>query len=375
MRGRVLTISAIALALATGGFTLRYRDGDQSVAVGPAPTVVDMVTITTAAPTTTEPPTTSPSTVPPTTKARVTTTRATRPTVTAPKAQPAAAVKPVSPSPSESASGLPASFAGLGTWVDVFDFNPAHTNGQPPAVSPATVDTMADAGVRTLYLQSARPNDPLAPGDLVSPDLLAQFLTRAHARGMRVVAWYLPHFADVSDDMRHLSAMLAFKANGRGFDGIGLDIEWRAAVPDAAARGAQLVELSRQLNAAAGALPVGAIVLPPVVTDVINPAYWPGFPWESIKPYYDAWLPMGYWTNRRAGTPDRDAYHHTTDNIRLLRQHLGDVPIHFVGGIGNAATAADYAGFVQALAENGIAGRSIYDWATTGAGPMAALKG
>ncbi|MGH9181379.1 MAG: hypothetical protein ACRDY5_06655, partial [Acidimicrobiales bacterium] len=205
--------------------------------------------------------------MPPTTKARVTTTRATRPTVTAPKAQPAAAVKPVSPSPSESASGLPASFAGLGTWVDVFDFNPAHTNGQPPAVSPATVDTMADAGVRTLYLQSARPNDPLAPGDLVSPDLLAQFLTRAHARGMRVVAWYLPHFADVSDDMRHLSAMLAFKANGRGFDGIGLDIEWRAAVPDAAARGAQLVELSRQLNAAAGALPVGAIVLPPVVTD------------------------------------------------------------------------------------------------------------
>jgi len=264
-------------------------------------------------------------------------------------------------------------YTGAGTWIDVFDFHPPHTNGKPD-VTPPDVDRMAAAGVRTIYLQAARPEDPRAPGDLVAPDLLGQFLTRAHARGIRVVAWYLPHLSNLDDDMRHITATLTFSWGGHRFDGFGLDIEWRAAVPDHAARSAQLVELSRRIREAAGDRPVSAIVLPPVVTDVVNPAFWPGFPWAAIAPYYDVWLPMGYWTNRTSSSGWRDAARYTTENVRLLRQHLGDVPIHAIGGIGDAATDADYEAFGRVCVEQGLVGCSVYDWATSGPSPLPELR-
>lgn len=263
-------------------------------------------------------------------------------------------------------------FDRVGTWIDVFDFSPAHTNARPPVV-PADVDRMADAGVRTLYLQAARPDDPKAPGDLVDPELLRRFTTRAHARGLRVVAWYLPHFANLDDDMRHLSAMLAFRAAGRPFDAIGLDIEWRTAVPDVAARSARLVELSRRLHEAAQGRPLAAIVLPPVLLEVVNPAFWPGFPWAAIKPFYDAWLPMSYWTNRTVASGFRDAHRNTLSDVARLRSHLGDVRIHVVGGIGDTATEADYAGFASALDEVAVSGRSVYDWVTGGPAAVGAI--
>jgi hypothetical protein len=264
-------------------------------------------------------------------------------------------------------------YTGAGTWIDVFDFHPPHSNGKPE-VTPADVDRMAAAGVRTIYLQSARPEDPRAPGDLIDPDLLGQFLARAHARGVRVVAWYLPHLSDLDADMRHITATLAFSSGGHRFDGFGLDIEWRAAVPDHTQRSAQLVELSRRIRAEAGDRPVSAIVMPPVQIDIVNPSFWPGFPWAAIAPYYDVWLPMGYWTNRTRASGWRDAARYTSENVHMLRQHLaGDVPIHFIGGIGDAATADDYEAFARVCAEQALIGCSVYDWATSRASPLAAL--
>jgi len=264
-------------------------------------------------------------------------------------------------------------YAGPGTWVDVFDFHPPHSNGKPE-VTPADVDRMAAAGVRTIYLQSARPEDPAAPGDVIDPGLLGRFLARAHARGMSVVAWYLPHLSNLDEDMRHITATMAFESGGHRFDGFGLDIEWRAGVADHAARSAQLVELSRRIRAAAGDRAVSAIVLPPVVTDVINPGFWPGFPWADITPYYDVWLPMGYWTNRTGSSGWRQADRYTAENIRLLRERVGDVPIHAIGGIGDAATGADYDAFARVCEEQGLLGCSVYDWATSGAAPLPALR-
>ena len=266
-------------------------------------------------------------------------------------------------------------YTGAGTWVDAFDFSPAHSKTGAPTVTPADVDAMAAAGVRTLYIQSARPADPLAPGDLVEPGLLGQFLARAHGRGMRVVAWYLPQLSDLDADLRHVSASLEFSAGGHRFDGFGLDIEWRAGVPDPATRSARLVELSRRIRAVAGERPVSAIVLPPVLTEVVNPAYWPGFPWTGIAPFYDAWLPMGYWTDRTRASGYRDPVLSTVDNLRRLRGHVGDVPIHVIGGIGDTASAADYEAFARVCAEQGLLGCSVYDWDTSGAAPFAGLRG
>ena len=265
-------------------------------------------------------------------------------------------------------------FSRLGTWVDVFDFNPAHAEGEP-SVSPGDVDVMAAAGVRTLYLQAARPQDPRAPGDLTAPELLGEFLRRAHEKDMAVVAWYLPHLSDVADDRRHLDAIVDFRARGHRFDGVGLDIEWRAGVADPAVRSERLVELSRQLREKAAGLPVGAIVLPPVVTDVINTGYWPGFPWQALRGLYDAWLPMSYWTERGRSSPYADARRYTADNVRMVRDHLGDpaAVVHAIGGIGDESSADDYREFLAACEETDVVGWSVYDWDTTDPAAWAVL--
>ncbi|HEX8770941.1 MAG TPA: hypothetical protein VF711_09260, partial [Acidimicrobiales bacterium] len=140
---------------------------------------------------------------------------------------------------------------------------------------------------------------------------------------------------------------------------------------------ARLVDLSRRLRAAAGGLPVSATVMPPVVTDVINPAFWPNFPWHSIAPLFDVWLPMSYWTNRSDDSPYRNAHRYTSDNIRLLREDLGDsgAPVHPIGGIGDKATQEDYEGFVAAANEQGTIGLSMYDFGTTAPGAWPILRG
>ncbi|MDQ4133378.1 MAG: hypothetical protein M3179_09280 [Actinomycetota bacterium] len=310
--------------------------------------------------------TTTTTTLPPTT-----TTVA--PTTTAPRA---AAGPSARPSPRPVPSGGSGPFTGLGAWVDAFDFNPAHTGGNP-TVLPSSVDRMAAAGVRTLYLQVSRPEDPRVPGDLIDPGLLAAFVQRAHANGMLVVGWFLPHLGNLDDDMRHLQAAINFTAGGRGFDAIGLDIEWRESVPSHGDRSARLVELSRRLRTAAAGRPVGAIVMPPVVTDVINPNFWPGYPWRELAPLFDAWLPMSYWTNRSADSGYRDAYRYTADNIRLLRRNLGNpaAPVHAIGGISDKATIGDYERFAAACADGAAIGCSIYEWASAPSEAWAVLRG
>src|SRR3990170_3758475 len=76
-------------------------------------------------------------------------------------------------------------FAGNGTWVSVFA-------GDAVWDHPARhVRRMHAAGVRTLYLQTASSSTPVGT-DLFRRSRLAAFLHAAHARDMRVVAWYLP---------------------------------------------------------------------------------------------------------------------------------------------------------------------------------------
>src|ERR671917_1291541 len=68
-------------------------------------------------------------------------------------------------------------YAGAGAWVDVFDTGAAPGDAVVP---PAAVDEMADAGVRTVFLQAARDDDGEGPPELADPGVLAQFLVRAH---------------------------------------------------------------------------------------------------------------------------------------------------------------------------------------------------
>lgn len=268
------------------------------------------------------------------------------------------------PKPATSRSLDP--YRGLGTWVDVYDFVPAFQKpGEVPAVSVDSVPDMARLGVRTLYLQAAQ-DDTRSAGDVVEPRRVGDMLVAAHAAGMKVVAWYLPHFADVDADLRRLVAMRDFRVRNQRFDAIALDIEWTRDVPDTTLRNERLVDLSRRVREAMRGMAVGAIVYPPVQLDVVNPALWPAFPWRTLSALYDVWLPMSYWTVRSAASPYRDAGRYTSENLAALRTAVGQrAAIHAIGGIADAATARDIDAFVGAAGAGASIGWSVFDFDTT----------
>ena len=257
-------------------------------------------------------------------------------------------------------------YAGYGAWVDVYDYVPAmQGSGQGPEVTPDDVDEMADQGVRTLYLQAAN-DHARTPGPVVDESLVGEFLTRAHERDVRVVGWYVPRFASVARDLAFLEGISSFEVDGHRFDGVAVDIEWTRSVPNARERSERLVELSTQLRGEVGDDPLGAIVLPPVQLEDVNRRMWPGFPWEELAPLYDVWLPMGYWTDRRASSGWRDASRYTVENAARVRSNLGDedAVVHVIGGIGHDATASDLTRFVAAAVDAEAFGASVYDWAS-----------
>ena len=267
-------------------------------------------------------------------------------------------------------------YRGLGTWVDSYDFDPAYVPGDI-TVAPSDLTDMAAHGVRTVFLQSSR-SDRRAIGLVSDPWLLAGFLLAADRTGMAVVAWYLPKWSDDDEDLDRLLAIDRFSVLGRRFDGLAVDIEWNRDGLGAIERSDRLVNLSDRLRRTVGDDPLGAIVMPPVITDEINLAYWPGFPWGEVAPLYDVWLPMGYWSFRSEEHADPAFY--VAQNIRRLRADLDDPEalVHAIGGIGAAdgsalvdpgeplATIDDLAPFVGALVSEGAVGGSIYDWATMG---------
>ena len=268
-------------------------------------------------------------------------------------------------------------YRGLGTWADAFDVDPVYAPGGP-SVSPHDVADMADHGVRTLFLQASR-WDRRASGLVQDPWLQAGFLLAAEKAGVAVVGWYLPRWDDGGDDLARLLAVDRFAVAGRRFDGLAVDIEWNRDELGAIERSDRLVELSDRLRRTVGDDPLGAVVMPPVVTDVINPGFWPGFPWAELAPLYDVWLPMAYWSFRTGDHADPRAY--TAENVVRVRFDLGDpgALVHAVGGIGAAdgtavvdpgeplADVDDLGPFVDALVETGAVGGSVYDWATMGA--------
>ena len=269
-------------------------------------------------------------------------------------------------------------FRGLGTWVDVYDYGPKFqgpTHGLP-AVTPASVDDMARLGVRTLYVQAAQ-DDTRSEGTLVDRALVGAILRRAHSHGVKVVAWYLPHFEDVERDLRYVDAMYRYRTRGERFDGIALDLEWTSDVKDTDRRNQALVALSGRARRLVTDVPLGAIVLEPVLLEDINPAYWPKFPWKRIAPSYDVWMPMSYWTNRTEASGWKDGFRYTSENIARVREHLGqrNAAVSVIGGIADQAGPGDIAGFVRAAKARRSIGWSMYDYATTSSSAWPRLRG
>ena len=246
-------------------------------------------------------------------------------------------------------------YEGLGAWLDVFD-----TDLRRDATK--TVARLVQRGVSTVFLETSSWSRPY---DLQTPDLTGAFLDTAHAAGLRVVAWYLPGFQNAALDTRRSLAAIRFRSAGGGaFDSFALDIE-DATVRDVKARTRRLLALVARVRAAApGPYALGAIVPSPLGM-LLKPDYWPGFPWQRLAATMDVFVPMAYSSYRSLGADGAFAY--AVANVALVRALAGNptVPVHVVGGLAGALTAADVAGFVRGALQQEAVGASLYDAATT----------
>jgi hypothetical protein len=246
-------------------------------------------------------------------------------------------------------------FGGLGTWIDIYD-------GALFAAPERTAQRIAFRGVRTVWVETA--NDS-APADVMRPAQLSLLVDALHARGIRVVAWYLPGHVKPALDVRRSLAMLSFRTQtGGAFDGIALDIE-STKLRNVGLRSQRAVALARRVEQAAGDTPLAIIPFNPRGLER-RPQTWPRFPWAGLAEYADAFAPMIYTGGSLQGF---DAtYGYVTRALRLLRADTGnpDVPIHVVGGVANRLGPDELAGFAAAIQDDGgTVGVSLYDWATT----------
>ena len=246
-------------------------------------------------------------------------------------------------------------FGGLGTWVDIYD-------GAVYAAPERTAQRIASRQVRTVWVETA--NDGAAV-DVVDPVRLGRLVDALQARGIRVVAWYLPGHVKPPLDQRRALAMLSFRtATGGAFDGVALDIE-STKLRNVALRSRRAVTLTRQLRAAAGDVPLAIVPFNPRGLER-RPATWPRFPWADLAASADAFAPMVYTGGALKGF---DAtYGYVTRALRLLRVNTADpdVQIHVVGGVADRLGPEELAGFVAAVEDDGgTIGVSLYDWLTT----------
>lgn len=270
---------------------------------------------------------------------------------------PAPAAGTAAPAPARSP------YAGLGTWLSIYDRKAWRHPEQ-------RVTAMARDGVRTLYLETGNYRQRV---DLHHPSALGRFVDAAHAAGLRVVAWYLPSFANPAQDERRALAAIDFRsAGGEGFDGLALDIE-ATVVRGIPLRNRRLLQLSARLRSSVGpAYPLGAITPSPIG---MAPSYWPRIPYRGLTRSYDAFLPMAYSTLRGIrGEAATQSYVSAT--VAAIRRSAGDpsLPIHLIGGLSGGMHAGETAGFLRAVAACRPLGYSLYSFPGTSPAAWRALR-
>jgi hypothetical protein len=253
-------------------------------------------------------------------------------------------------------------FEGLGTWIDVYD---TALYASPAAVA----SRLAARNVRTAWIETA--NDRSAV-DVVQPTGLGRLVDALHARGIAVVAWYLPGHDNHARDLRRTRAMLTFRTpQGGAFDGIALDVE-SLRNKNVKQRTSRMLDLLARARAEGGGLPVAAITYPPRAFER-HLSWWPGFPWQEIARRVDAFVPMLY---TGGGFKGYDAtYGYVARSLRLLRNAVGTtVSVHAAGGVANRMTAEELKAFNDAVLDDGkVSGWSLYDLQTMTPAAWAAM--
>ena len=272
----------------------------------------------------------------------------------------------VAPAPTAATAAVASidAYRGLGSWVDIYDAKA----WKDPA---AAVADMAGHGVRTLFLETSNSRSSFTIKNTAGA---STFIREAHARGMKVVAWYLPDMKNGSTDYDRIAAAIGFRtSDGQKFDSFALDIE-SSAIKSESARNSALASLSARIRSLVGATyPLGAIIPSPAGL-AKKLGYWDNFPYAAIARAYDVFVPMSYYTYHTKTASG--AYDDTDANVRIIRAQKGcsKIPIHLIGGIDVDSSTAETQAFVRAAVAMRCVGASFYQWSGTSAADWAALS-
>ena len=261
--------------------------------------------------------------------------------------------------PAAASAGRVAPFRGAGSWIDIYDGNGVWN--RPEAV----VDDLAWHGVDTLYIETGNYHFAPAKNNLYRRNQLARFVDAAHVNGIRVVAWYLASLKDHRTDARRAKAAIRFRTHShQRFDGFGLDIESNQ-IRSISKRNAAAVRLSRELRHWGGRRYALGAIVPDSLSTTASYGLWPGFPFRSLRRYYDAFLPMAYSTYRAHG--GSRVYSYTRGNIDLIRRRTGDrrVPVHVIGGVLPKLSGSEANAVVRAANRDRAVGASFYGYVGT----------
>ena len=253
-------------------------------------------------------------------------------------------------------------FRGLGSWVDVYDYslNAWQATG-----------VMQANGVKTVYLQTGRWNSPNASNTAQFTDKakVDWWLHAAHARGMKVVGWYLPAYDDMARDVRRTTMIHTYRT-GRGhrFDGVAIDIEYKGRMKSNAAWNAAVLDHAQRVRKALGySAPIAAITPAPMGMR-LAPKHWEGFPWKGLAKVSNVFMPMGYWTYRTdcATNANHCPHAYTENNVIETRRLTGNwnLLVHAIGGIADKMSVQDSRDFVLGVQHSKAIGGSLYDFNT-----------
>ncbi len=251
-------------------------------------------------------------------------------------------------------------FAGTGVWVDIYD--PYHARPD------AAVAIAARYGVDAIYVETGNSTQALS---VVRKPELRRLVQLAHARGIRVISWYLLDLVRPGRDLRRLIEAARLGPPGDRVDGVGVDIE-ASTVRDPVERTRRLVRVVDALRRARPTLAIGAIIpSPPGMARL--PRYWPGFPYAALRVSSDAFLPMCYASYRSLDVAGTHRYARAC--VDGIREGTGDpdVPIHVIGGIAGDLSTREMVALARGARQRRVAGFSLYDLVSSGPGAWRAL--
>jgi hypothetical protein len=188
---------------------------------------------------------------------------------------------------------------------------------------------------------------------------------------MKVVAWYVPGFQRLDNDVHRVGAAIRFETpKGQRFDSFAMDIE-ATNVANIAKRSERMLKVSQRVRSMVG----DDYVLGAIIPDPAGSLYWPNFPYREVAQLYDVFVPMGYFTYRTNGY--HRVHDYTDANIKIIRRETGDaaIPIHIIGGESDDAPLKEVKAFVASARQQNVLGLSLYDYPITNDSQFKALRG